>query len=896
MRNYKLAIVATTALVGSLFATGAFAQSTGTNEVEEVQIVATAGLPNIDGVITAETAPKAKSSIDQEYISTQATGQTIIQSLNLTPGLNFTNSDPYGSSGGNLRIRGFDGNRISLTFDGIPLNDTGNYAIYTNQQLDGELISRASVNMGTTDVDSPTASATGGTINYTSLKPGSELGGRVVGSLGEFGYGRLFGLFETGEFTPIGTSAWLAGSYQKYDKFKGPGELEKWQVNGKIYQPIGDNGDFVSLAFHYNENRNNFYRTASKSAFEFYGRDYDNLTSCTRDLGTTGTADNDNATPVASNSAFQSSADNPANPSSCTNYYGLRINPSNTGNIREQAKFTLIPDTLTLTLDSAVQYTLANGGGSTTIAENSAIVRGTAGTNVDLNFDTDTLDTVRLYAPNTTNTRRYTTMASLIWDINDNNTIRAAYTYDFGDHRQTGHYGYINDKGDPLNVFGGKDGQGKKVLNADGYALRTRDRQSFAILNQLSLEYRGRFLDDALQVNIGVRAPYFERELHQFCYTNLATGTFAGSNAVTCSSATPTTYTDINTAVAGNQQSPLVVSLTGGTGTAYLAPYSKTVKYDKVLPNFGASYRFLENNTVYISYAEGLSAPRTDQLYTAGIRYTGLNGVTDPAFATGQVVLSDVQPETSKAWDLGYRYRNGGLIISTALWQNEFSNRIVSSFDPDLGFSVDRNVGDVKLWGWDGQIGWSANEQFSIYGSLSYTNSELQDDLFLGYARTNQAAGCTVGVNCVIEIGDEIYLPTKGKSLVETPEWMTGIRAQWNATDALSFGLQTKWVGKRYATDMNDEEVSGYNVTDLDVRYDLPWFNDKGAYVQLNVTNLFDEEYYSTISSANAAKTIPFTVYSTSALATTNGGIATGVGFYGIGAPRTVQVTFSARF
>ena len=64
MRNYKLAIVATTALVGSLFATGAFAQSTGTNEVEEVVIVATAGQPNIDGVITAETAPKAKASID----------------------------------------------------------------------------------------------------------------------------------------------------------------------------------------------------------------------------------------------------------------------------------------------------------------------------------------------------------------------------------------------------------------------------------------------------------------------------------------------------------------------------------------------------------------------------------------------------------------------------------------------------------------------------------------------------------------------------------------------------------------------------------------------------------------------------------------------------------------
>ncbi|MEI9926858.1 MAG: TonB-dependent receptor plug domain-containing protein [Sphingomonas sp.] len=34
---------------------------------------------------------------------------------------------PFGSAGGTLTIRGFDSSRISLTFDGIPLNDTGNY-------------------------------------------------------------------------------------------------------------------------------------------------------------------------------------------------------------------------------------------------------------------------------------------------------------------------------------------------------------------------------------------------------------------------------------------------------------------------------------------------------------------------------------------------------------------------------------------------------------------------------------------------------------------------------------------------------------------------------------------------------------------------------------------------
>ena len=49
--------------------------------------------------------------------------------------------------------------RISLTVDGIPLNDSGNYAVYSNQQIDPEVIDEVNVNLGTTDVDSPTASA-----------------------------------------------------------------------------------------------------------------------------------------------------------------------------------------------------------------------------------------------------------------------------------------------------------------------------------------------------------------------------------------------------------------------------------------------------------------------------------------------------------------------------------------------------------------------------------------------------------------------------------------------------------------------------------------------------------------------------------------------------------------
>src|SRR5688572_21187931 len=108
----------------------AFAQSTGTVTTEEEEAIVVTGtrIKQVGGIQVPDTT-KAKAVINQELINRQQSGQTILNVINLVPSVNFTNSDPYGSSGGNIRIRGFDGNRISLTFDGVPLNDSGNYAI-----------------------------------------------------------------------------------------------------------------------------------------------------------------------------------------------------------------------------------------------------------------------------------------------------------------------------------------------------------------------------------------------------------------------------------------------------------------------------------------------------------------------------------------------------------------------------------------------------------------------------------------------------------------------------------------------------------------------------------------------------------------------------------------------
>lgn len=824
---------ASTALMSSFFmAETASAQSTGTAAVEVEQVVVTGrrGPRTIDGAMVAETVGKSRSSITQEFIETQAAGQTINEVLNLVPGMSFTNNDAYGSSGGNIRLHGFDGPRISQTFDGMPMNDSGNYSLYTNQQLDSELIGTASVNTGTTDVDSPTASASGGTINLSSIAPTTEFGGQIKGSLGDDDFRRVFALLNTGEIGPWGTRAWLAYSDQSYDKFKGLGDLNKTQYNFKVYQPIRDNGDFVSLAGHWNRNRNNNYadlqlkRNADGSASLADGVTWDS------DFDTKYTA------PTFRNG--EGDYDDNGN-----RYWGLRQNPSDTGNIRAQSRITL-REGLVFTFDPSFQYTLATGGsGQYVMAESQdarvdsrdvswmALIGSKGAGGVDLNGDGDILDRVRVHSTNNTHTQRYGISSSLIWKLSDTQTLRAAYTLDDARHRQTGLNSQIDfsNPSEPrfFDPFAGLRDKEHRIVNQDGYEIRSRDRLSYATLNQFAIEYAGRFLEDTLRVNVGVRAPFFKREMNQNCYSQ------SKSSSVVCTTEKEIANTNGTVSFAGRNSS-------SGRPIEYIKPYSREVKFDDILPNINVSWNFSGNQWVYGSFAQSLTLPRTDNLYTVFFD------------ANGDITSPITEPEKTTTYDFGYRYQTGVLMASANVWYTKFDNRIVSRYDQDLGVSFDSNVGDVDLYGFDSQIGWSPIEGLSLYATASYTDSEIANDYL---------DGTTV-------------IKTGGKSLTETPDWTFGGRIQYE-TGPLQVGAQVKYTGERWVTDENDLYTEAYTVVNADAKFDLGYFGYKNSSLALRIVNLFDENYFGSISGAYNASRNTYAYR---------------------GAPRTMQATLTYAF
>lgn len=748
----------------------ALAQSTGTLQIEEIVV---RGTPlTIGGAMVSVAEPKSRAAITAELLTRQAPGQTVLDSINLLPAVNFTNNDAFGSGGGDITLRGFDSQRVALLQDGVPLNDSGNYAIFPNQQLESDLISQVTVNLGTTDVDSPTAAAAGGTINYVTRRAADTFGVRTEVGLGSDNFQRYYGTVETGEVGPLGTKAWFSALRTTNDHFRPhgatvdpAGKIKKTQFNFRIDQDFEDLG-FVSLIGNWNSNRNSFLGRISLAQF------------------------NSNPQVIPVNSV-QTAAES--------------INPSDTGNLRILSSWDL-SDNITLTVDPSYQYVMANGGGAANWSETDPQLRGITGAaGVDLNGDGDTADTVRLYRPNNTNTNRIGVTSSLIWKFADSQSVRLAYTFDRAKHRQTGEVGFIKTDGsfEPENVFAGKSAGigGRQVQLPDGTILRRRDRASVALLNQIAFEYRGRFMEERLLLNAGVRAPFFVRHLNNYCYQR---DTF---NAY-CT-------TQVGTPVVGTNDGtgkPLVTFPVAALNTSaafrYGQPRSFDRKYDKLLPNLGVSYDITSDLTAFASFAKTLSAPRTDDLYDQ--------------------VLVDPGPESANAVDIGMRYQTGQFMAAAAVFYNSFTNRIERVFDEPNGIAFSANVGDVKLSGIDGQIGYKPMETLSFYASASYITSEIQEDI------PNVAAGAP--------------LPTKGKSLYETPKLQGSFRAQWDALEYLSLGAQAKFVGKRWTNLVNTERFPGYTLVDLDVRFSLASFGLGKTYLQGNVRNLFDKNYLGDIT------------------------------------------------
>ena len=201
-------------------------------------------LVTVTGIRASDLAPVSRRNMNRAEIDDLDFGQDTPQLLQYTPSMNWYSDSGIGANYSYFNMRGITQTRINMTYDGAPLNDPAEHALFFNNfhdftsQIDSIQIQRG---VGTSSVGSP---AFGGSVNFASKPPRQEpqIDGRVAfGSYAttraSFGYNS--GVFDNGLY--VGGRF----SYATTDGYRDSSGTE----HNTVFLNGGWQGDTASLTF-----------------------------------------------------------------------------------------------------------------------------------------------------------------------------------------------------------------------------------------------------------------------------------------------------------------------------------------------------------------------------------------------------------------------------------------------------------------------------------------------------------------------------------------------------------------------------------------------------------------------------------------------------------------------
>ncbi|MBJ2181029.1 TonB-dependent receptor [Pseudomonas veronii] len=226
----------------------------------------------------------------------------------------------------------------------------------------------------------------------------------------------------------------------------------------------------------------------------------------------------------------------------------------------------------------------------------------------------------------------------------------------------------------------------------------------------------------------------------------------------------------------------------------------------KWVPRAGLVYRYTDELSFYGSYTESFK-PNS----------------TIAALNDGSVLQGDLQPEQSKAWELGTKLDIPGRITaSAALFDITKRNVLVS--ETVSGETVYSVAGEVRSRGLELDASGQLSDRWSLIGSYAYTDAEVTKDPALQGKRLQNVAKHTGSLSAVYDVGSLL------------------------GGDDLRVGAGARYVGQREGDAKNSFNLPGYTVADLFASYDTKIEGQKVKF-QLNVKNLFDRTYYTSAAS-----------------------------------------------
>ncbi|MFZ6819273.1 TonB-dependent receptor [Undibacterium sp. Ji22W] len=489
--------------MSSAYAQSQSKETTETNEpISSTQITITGKKVGM-GLMVQENTPKARSTITAEELAKQRPTGNAYEALELMPAVNSYNHDATGLFGGGLTLRGFNSDQIGATINGVPVNDSGSFAVYPQEYVDQENTCTQFVTQGSTDVDSPQIGATGGNFGITTCDPSKTKRIRVAQTLGQLNLSKTYVRYDTGLLEGTKTRFFISASHAQADKWKGQGGANRDHIDTGFRTDF-DKFNSISGTILYNRAINQNISSYSLADLAKNGYYYDYATTFVGHAAPTpGKAGSD------TNSAFGDA------------YYQLTKNPfenviaSVTGKMRlgENTDIKVIP---------YFWYGYGTGGNQQRLQTESAFLNKATGKNtagVDLNGDGDTLDKVIVANSSVTRTHRPGVTASITHTIGDHQ-ILGGFWYERATHEQFGPMVAVDASGNPVDSWL-KEG---RIMRPDGTPFQSRDWKTISASSQVFLQDTVSLMNDKLTINVGVRAPNMKRD-----FTNRANeGTNSG--------------------------------------------------------------------------------------------------------------------------------------------------------------------------------------------------------------------------------------------------------------------------------------------------------------------------------------------------------------------------------
>ena len=545
-------------LVSGLFiAAGVNAQQSTTN----IGTINVEGQPGGTGtgLIQQEETPKARSSVGRKAIETQAPTNNPYQVINLLPGVSTFSYDGTGLFGGGLRIRGFNSDQLGFTIDGIPVNDSGNFAVFPQEYTDTDNLCEVFVTQGSTDTDAPHVGATGGNVGLVTCAPTDERRARVSQTFGNNALSKTFLRYDTGKFADDRLKMFFSVSHAEAEKFRGTGSAYRDHIDYKGVLSLGG-GSHIDAGILYNRAVNNNYRTLTKAEIDKYGRYQDfGAFAPQHQPGVNGTVQNDTTyAPNVANYVFNN-APGASNPD---RFYGFNLNPFRNYIATLKGHFQLAP-TLSLAVDPYLWYGYGTGGNQLQTLREGQSGGFLHGGGRDYNGDGDTLDTVAFYEGSVTKTYRPGVTTKVNWQI-AGNSILAGYWYERARHQQTAPYVTIANDGTAADIWLRNEDQFQR--NADGSRAQFRDWYTISTGKSAFLQDTVSFFQDKLTLQGGGR------------YTTLGRMFRNSANQGT---------------------TPTGLGQTGSGG----ADYTIEKEYSKFLPNLGIKYQLTTEQSLFANAA-----------------------------------------------------------------------------------------------------------------------------------------------------------------------------------------------------------------------------------------------------------------------------------------------------